>query len=185
MGRFLFGSKPSTQVYQDPGVAASNQYFMGLAQQPSMLDPSQKSYYSQLFGTGKRKAQEGAVGRFADLGFGTQRSGQLGGNLSAIESDYELGQATAEQEALERRRANIYSKMGAPQQSVATRPGSPGFLSGLLCWMALAVLGPTPEWTAVAYEVNFGTSWRARLARGMYFLMKPLFKGLLAESRRS
>ena len=126
----LFGGT-STKTYQDPGVSAANQYFMNLAQQPQMLSPEQGKYYSNLFGTGKRKAQEGAVGRFADLGFAPQRSGQLGGSLSNIESEYELGQATAEQEALERRRGQIYGQMGRPQQTVATT-SQKGIIPGLI-----------------------------------------------------
>ena len=188
----LFGSGGGARTVTDPGVAASNQYFMNMAQQPQMLDPAQKSYYGQLFGMGKQRAQQGAVGRFADLGFDTTRSGQLGGSLSGIESEYELGQATAEQQAMENRRGQIYAKMGAPQQQTVATAGRQGILPGLLggfgsifgkCWLALAMFGPTPEWIEVAYKVNFGTSWRARLARVVYWAMQPIFKGLLRESR--
>ena len=132
MGGFLFGSQPKMQTVTDPGVAASNQYFMNLAQQPSFVTPQSRQYRTALFGEAGRKAKEAASGSYADVfGGNMQNSGLLFGKLSDVETQTENARMATEIEAEDRARGQVYAGMGRPQQTSAMSPGSKGLFAGL------------------------------------------------------
>ena len=132
MGGFLFGKQPKAQTITDPGVAASNQYFMNLAQQPSFVSPQSRQYRTALFGEAGRKAKEAATGSYADVfGGNTQNSGVLFGKLSDVGAQTENARMATEIEAEDRARGQVYAGMGRPQQQTVMNPGSKGLFAGL------------------------------------------------------
>ena len=65
--------------------------------------------------------------------------------------------------------------------ALGTAAGGGAFKPG--CWLAAALYGPmTQEHATLAAWINTQNTWRARVTRFVYWMLTPLFQGLLREA---
>lgn len=84
--------------------------------------------------------------------------------------------------------ANAQTAAKASQTSAMLAAGGSigrGFATPKRCYIAYSMFGPSREFVLVRWWVNHGSTLRARIARSIYFVLRPLFRSLLREAEDS
>lgn len=131
MGKFLFGSAPSSQMMQTPGGQAADQFFQSQASQEGYGFKPDEELYNRRFADILEKGKEGAKGSFADLGFGGGRHGVLGSALTGLERDVGLAKESAISGRQEEHKRQILGGLGRAGGTAVTQPGSPGLIGNI------------------------------------------------------
>ena len=95
-----------------------------------------------------------------------------------------LGQASASQAQLASAQTAGKASMTSALLGAGGQVGR-GLATPKPCYIAYSMFGPTREFRLIRWWVNVaGNTWRAKLTRVIYFVLRPLFRSLLREAEQ-